>query len=64
MRVSQVGVGVGGEGGDETLCENMTLELKFQLEDTGPDDLVGKNILDRVRQSRNMRCILFGNQFS
>lgn len=60
MRVSQVGAGVGGEGEGETLCENMTLELKLQLQDTGPEDLVGKNILDRVRQNRNMSCILFG----
>lgn len=38
----------------------MTLELKLQLEDADPKDMVGENILDRGRQNRNMSCILFG----
>lgn len=53
IRVSQVGVGVKRGRRSETLRGNMTLELKLQLEDAGPEDLVGKNILDRMRQNRN-----------
>lgn len=55
-----MGVGVGGEGGNETLRESITLELNLQLIDADPKDMVEKNILDRMRQNRNMSCILCG----